>query len=48
MEGGELFDCVKRTKGLKECEAQLIFYQLAQAVRHLHENKVTHRDLKVS
>jgi serine/threonine-protein kinase Chk2 len=48
MEGGELFDRVKRSESLKECEAKLIFYQLAQAVKHLHDNKITHRDLKVS
>jgi serine/threonine protein kinase len=48
MEGGELFDRIQRSQQLKEPEAKLIFYQIVQAVKYLHDNKITHRDLKVS
>jgi serine/threonine-protein kinase Chk2 len=47
MEGGELFDRIQHCRQLKESEAKLIFYQIAQAVKYLHDNKITHRDLKV-
>ncbi|PNF41023.1 hypothetical protein B7P43_G08824 [Cryptotermes secundus] len=46
MEGGELFDRIQDRRQLKESEAKLIFYQIAQAVKYLHDNKITHRDLK--
>lgn len=46
MEGGELFDRIQYRKQLKESEAKLIFYQIVQAVKYLHDNKITHRDLK--
>jgi Serine/threonine protein kinase len=48
MEGGELFDRIKCSIQLQEREAKLIFYQLVQAVKYLHDNQITHRDLKVS
>jgi serine/threonine-protein kinase Chk2 len=47
MEGGELFDRIQRSQQLKESEAKLIFYQIVQAVKYLHDNNITHRDLKV-
>ncbi|GCC31460.1 hypothetical protein chiPu_0009918 [Chiloscyllium punctatum] len=46
MEGGELFDRVVRSKGLKEQTTKLLFYQMLLAVQYLHENNITHRDLK--
>jgi serine/threonine-protein kinase Chk2 len=48
MEGGELFDRIQCSQQLKESETKLIFYQIVQAVKYLHDNKITHRDLKVS
>jgi serine/threonine-protein kinase Chk2 len=48
MEGGELFDRIKGSEKLKEREAKLIFYQIVEAVKYLHDNQITHRDLKVS
>ncbi|XP_032899706.1 serine/threonine-protein kinase Chk2 isoform X2 [Amblyraja radiata] len=46
MEGGELFDRVACSKGLKEQTAKLLFYQMLLAVQYLHDNNITHRDLK--
>jgi serine/threonine-protein kinase Chk2 len=48
MEGGDLSNRIKRSERLDECEAKLIFYQLVKAVKYLHDNKIAHRDLKVS
>ena len=47
MEGGELFERIKKFNGLPEENAKFIFYQVALAVNYLHENGITHRDLKV-
>lgn len=48
MEGGELFDRIRKHNGLTEKNAKFIFYQIVLAVNHLHENGITHRDLKAS
>jgi serine/threonine-protein kinase Chk2 len=48
MEGGDLFNRIKCCGKLKEREAKLIFYQIVEAVRYLHDSQITHRDLKVS
>jgi len=44
--GGELFDILFYTKALPAILARTYFYQLMEAVQHLHEKGVTHRDLK--
>lgn len=46
MEGGELFERIKKYNGIPEKKAKFIFYQIVLAVNHLHENGITHRDLK--
>ncbi|EDV22195.1 uncharacterized protein TRIADDRAFT_29114, partial [Trichoplax adhaerens] len=49
-EGGELFDrVVKYGKyaGAREQEFKVIFYQLLEAVKYLHKNNISHRDLKL-
>lgn len=43
---GELFDLIVRHKKLREIEAARYFFQLLQAVNHMHSLKVSHRDLK--
>lgn len=47
MEGGELFDRIKIKGKLSEPCAKIIFYQVILAVRYLHKEGITHRDLKV-
>lgn len=48
MEGGELFERIRSRGRLTESCAKLIFRQVLHAVCYLHEQGITHRDLKVS
>lgn len=46
LEGGELFDRIKRRKQFTEEEASLIMKKLVDAVNFIHSRGVVHRDLK--
>lgn len=46
MEGGDLANVILSNQGLKEIEVKYLFYQICFAVQYLHDNEVTHRDLK--
>ncbi|KAJ3042479.1 hypothetical protein HDV00_007250 [Rhizophlyctis rosea] len=45
--GGELFHYIEKNKGIPEHEAKFMFYQILRAVRYLHRQNITHRDLKL-
>uniref|UniRef100_T1IRU8 Serine/threonine-protein kinase Chk2 n=1 Tax=Strigamia maritima TaxID=126957 RepID=T1IRU8_STRMM len=47
VEGGELFDRVVNNGQLSEDDAKLLFYQMVCAVKYLHDQGITHRDLKI-
>ena len=47
VHGGELFDYVVASKGLREREAGGVFVQMVQGVRDAHARGITHRDLKL-
>jgi serine/threonine protein kinase len=47
MEGGDLLRRVHPYNCLKEADMQLIFFQLAQAIKYLHQKSIVHRDIKV-
>ncbi|RNA11842.1 MAP kinase-activated kinase 2 isoform X1 [Brachionus plicatilis] len=46
MEGGELFDRLKKKKKFTEQEVAKIMKQVCTAVSHLHKMGIAHRDLK--
>ena len=47
LEGGNLCSYVKSKKRLSEEESSRIFFQILQAIDHLHLLGVTHRDVKL-
>lgn len=47
VKGGELFDHVKGLGHLSEFEVHSIMGQIFQAVSHLHNHGIVHRDLKL-
>lgn len=47
LDGGNLCSYVKAKRRLSEEESKGIFFQLMQAIEHLHAMRVTHRDVKL-
>ena len=46
IQGGELFDSIKRRGTYKELESVKIMHQVMSALAYLHKNNVVHRDMK--
>lgn len=46
MKGGDLLSRILSKKRLSENISKFFFYQLCTAVKCLHDNDITHRDLK--
>ena len=46
MKGGDLLNRIMTNKFLIERTSKFFFLQICEAVRYIHENNVTHRDLK--
>ena len=42
----DLFDYIELNTKMPESEIKLIFRQVAKAIKHLHQNKIVHRDIK--
>ncbi len=47
LDGGNLCSYVKQKKRLSEDESKKIFFQILQAIEHLHVQGVSHRDVKL-
>jgi serine/threonine-protein kinase CHEK2 len=46
MEGGDLLSCITSNGYLSEAVCKLYFYQMAKGLQYLHQQGITHRDLK--
>lgn len=46
MKGGELLTRIQKKRFLTEANSKIFFYQMCDAIKYLHQNKITHRDLK--
>ena len=44
---GDLYDLVKKSKGLSETLARSIYTQIVDGVQYMHEQGHAHRDLKL-
>lgn len=45
-DGMDLFDYIELNSNMSEQEIRTIFHQVASAVKHLHEHRIVHRDIK--
>lgn len=46
IEGSEILDEIALAGSYSEAEAQLLYYQVLEAVEYLHSKRVVHRDIK--
>ncbi|KAG2185191.1 hypothetical protein INT44_001981 [Umbelopsis vinacea] len=45
-DGMDLFDYIELNRDIRQDQVRAIFRQVAEAVQHLHHNKIVHRDIK--
>lgn len=47
VQGSQLFDIILEKGPIKESNARRIFRQMLSAINYIHENSISHRDLKI-
>ena len=47
INGGNLFSFVKKRRKLSEKTAKFLFKQIILGIKHMHSNKIVHRDIKL-
>ena len=47
INGGNLFSFVKKRRKLSEKTAKFLFRQIILGIKHIHEHKIVHRDIKL-
>ena len=47
INGGNLFSFVKKRRKLSEKTAKFLFRQIILGIKHIHSNKIVHRDIKL-
>ncbi|ORX46153.1 kinase-like protein [Piromyces finnis] len=46
MKGGNLLNLIEQKNGIPEIESRILYRQILEGLKYLHDRKITHRDIK--